>query len=518
MSTLARKKNVRGGHRGSATKSIKRVDELLPHDPPDIDELMQIKLKLTEKLDVLNRLDSEILDIVNEEDVAGEIEQADEFKEGIHSVLIKIERIMSRHTAAAAAAVSTAAHVDPATTTVGAHTASSASRIKLPKLTIQPFSGELTEWIPFWESYCAAIHDNTNLTDVEKFNYLRSFLQRPALEAISGLSLTGANYKEAVSVLEKRFGSKQRIIAKHIDALMTLEAVTTLRNLQELRQLCDSVEQHTRSLKTLGVSLESYNNLLAPVFMSKIPCDLQLLVSREVSEDEWKLNKMMEVITKELQARERTTSLLPPSVPRKMIREPPPTGAALFTNTNNGPSCSYCQQNHPSNSCNVVSQPQDRKSLLQKSGRCFNCLRRGHISRDCHSRATCTACGGKHHISICIKNTGSMKHGASDVEPSPQTGPLVSNSGTDSGVASKHTPPAGINVAATQFKPSSSLNLWTYANQTVLLQTAQAQVFNPLAPQRSQQVRIVLDSGSQQSFVAEQVARKLPSHEKRNRQ
>ena len=78
---------------------------------------------------------------------------------------------MSRHTAAAATAVSTAAHVDPATTTVGAHTASSASQIKLPKLTIQPFSGRLTEWIPFWESYCAAIHENTNLTDVENLSF-----------------------------------------------------------------------------------------------------------------------------------------------------------------------------------------------------------------------------------------------------------------------------------------------------------------------------------------------------------
>ena len=126
-----------------------------------------------------------------------------------------------------------------------------------------------------------------------------------------------------------------------------------------------------------------------------------------------------------------------------MIREPP-TGAPLLTNTNNGLSCSYCQQNHPSNSCDVVSQPQDRKSLLQKSGHCFDCLRWGHISSDCHSRATCTVCDGKHYISICIKNAGSIKHGSSDVEPSPQSGPLVLNSETDSGHASKYTPPPGI--------------------------------------------------------------------------
>ena len=91
--------------------------------------------------------------------------------------------------------------------------------MKLPKLNIQPFRGDLTTWTPFWESYRAAIHDNTSLNDADKFNYLRSLLEHTTLDAISGLSLTGPNYHEAISILEKRFGNKQRIISKHMDAL-----------------------------------------------------------------------------------------------------------------------------------------------------------------------------------------------------------------------------------------------------------------------------------------------------------
>ena len=45
------------------------------------------------------------------------------------------------------------------------------------------------------------------------------------------------------------------------------------------------------------------------------------------------------------------------------------------------PSCSYCQQAHSSNSCQVISHPHARKQALQKAGRCFVCLRKGHISR-----------------------------------------------------------------------------------------------------------------------------------------
>ena len=52
------------------------------------------------------------------------------------------------------------------------------------------------------------------------------------------------------------------------------------------------------------------------------------------------------------------------------------------------------RQSHPSNSCSVVTQPEERKRVLQKTGRCFVCLRRGHISRACTSTSKCPQC---HH-------------------------------------------------------------------------------------------------------------------------
>ena len=51
-------------------------------------ELLQYKLSLEEKLSTLTRLDGEILDLVAEEEVEDEIEQADVFKERIHFVMI----------------------------------------------------------------------------------------------------------------------------------------------------------------------------------------------------------------------------------------------------------------------------------------------------------------------------------------------------------------------------------------------------------------------------------------------
>ena len=84
-----------------------------------------------------------------------------------------------------------------------------------------------------------AIHDNASLLDIDKFNYLRLLLQGSALDALSGLTLTAANYKEAVTVLERRFGNKQQIVAQHMDILLNVDAVTSSHNLKALRHLCN---------------------------------------------------------------------------------------------------------------------------------------------------------------------------------------------------------------------------------------------------------------------------------------
>ena len=68
-------------------------------------------------------------------------------------------------------------------------------------------------------------------------------MEKSAKEAISGLSLTTENYKEAVKILKKRFGNKQRIIAKHMDILLNIEQVSSPNNVVALRRLYDVSKQ-----------------------------------------------------------------------------------------------------------------------------------------------------------------------------------------------------------------------------------------------------------------------------------
>ena len=47
------------------------------------------------------------------------------------------------------------------------------TRVRLPKLELKRFDGELTMWIPFWDSFESAVHNSTELSPVGKFNYLK---------------------------------------------------------------------------------------------------------------------------------------------------------------------------------------------------------------------------------------------------------------------------------------------------------------------------------------------------------
>ena len=94
--------------------------------------------------------------------------------------------------------------------------------VKSSKLEIKKFSGEPTAWMTFIDSFEASVDRWTNLSDVEKFNYL-SYLQKDALHTISGMSTTNANYKKALELFKNRFGNPQKIVSAHMNELLKLK-------------------------------------------------------------------------------------------------------------------------------------------------------------------------------------------------------------------------------------------------------------------------------------------------------
>ena len=63
-------------------------------------------------------------------------------------------------------------------------------KVRLPKLTVKKFNGDVANWPSFWDQYDSAIHQKQNISNIDKFTYLKSYLCDSANSVISGLTLT----------------------------------------------------------------------------------------------------------------------------------------------------------------------------------------------------------------------------------------------------------------------------------------------------------------------------------------
>ena len=77
-----------------------------------------------------------------------------------------------------------------------------------------------------------------------------------------------------------------------------------------------------RGLRALGVTADSYGGLLTSILMNKLPSEIRLIISRELTEEKWDVEKLMKIVDRDVDARERSaasrtsnpnsTLLLPP--------------------------------------------------------------------------------------------------------------------------------------------------------------------------------------------------------------
>ena len=340
---------------------------------------------------------------------------------------------------------------------------SNSSTCKLPKLELEVFRGDPLLWQSFWDLYHHAIHENTDLSDIDRFNYLKRYLGGPAFETVSGLSLNSVNYQEAIKILKNRYGNPRILISAHMDTLIGMPKVKNKENIKALRKLYNDVENCIRNLNSLSLHVSSYGMLLIPLLKDKLPDELNMIVARKFGSDVWKVDKLLEFLNEELIALENCSSLSKSSFERKKNIS---TASSLLNQTSASKTCLYCDSTgHIPSRCKSVTNVSSRKEMIKQKGRCFICLNSGHLARFCPSTYRCNKCNkGRHHVSIC--------------EPTKQNPEEVTHTG------------------------------YVSSCQGILLQTAVANVSCPGSSSFTS-TRILFDSGSQRSYVSEELAKEL---------
>ena len=473
---------TRRAHRAQMTRLLHKGENIIENQEHlnNTDILEGLVDSMHTKVKLLSDLDSEILELVAEDELEDAIIDADEYLEQVNIRVravkseCKINSTNNSNNNSIHSTVSTASN----------HNHSS-RRINLPKLVLPRFSGDLLQWITFKEAFNAAVADDDNLDEIQKFQYLQSQLDGDAARTIAGLPLTNANYAEAMSLLEKRFGQPHKIISSYMKALLELpKPVDTISSLQDFY---DKSETYIRSLRSLGKTEDAYGDLLVPIIFEKLSNRFRTQISREHGDVAWTLSELRDAIYHEIQASQAgdfsdhletttTTASLFLTQQRQGNRyqEKPKVSVQTFK-------CTYCKGNHYSSDCEKVSDIAKRREIAKRDRLCFNCLRPHHNSNDCQARGRCRVCKNKHHTSLCYKHDSVKSE----------------NSGKSDNSWRKDKSDSKITVTTTRINKSDG---------PVLLKTASTKLW---CGNKAVNVNILFDEGAQRTFVTEKVVHLL---------
>ena len=259
---LMRIRAVRGGNRGVITKLINEAGGLLKEETLQRGRLNTITVLLEEKLALVKELDKKIIEYCEVESIVTEITEAEELisrvldtqrhiiektneieeankveqnksPDSVPTNIVNEETVEQQHSEETdQETVETSANTNNSNTNdeeyvlpsqpMTAEPAGTVSieqnsinlnnnsaplstpnRSKLPKLVLPKFRGDVTQWRAFWDSFNSAIHSNSFLTKIDKFNHLNSLLEGHALRAIQGHTLSESNYQAAIDILKQ---------------------------------------------------------------------------------------------------------------------------------------------------------------------------------------------------------------------------------------------------------------------------------------------------------------------------
>ena len=458
MENLKRKKRTRNGHRSYVKKTITEINELLANEGSDRTLMQGRKAALEEQLEMIQALDSEILKLLEEisdlgdDAVSNEIEEAASLRADVKATIWLIDE-RSKGQSSASVVDGNERH----------SVRLSAVRVKLPKLEIRKFDGRVERWQEFWDSFSSSVDNNPDLSDVDKFSYLRGLLKDKARDSISGYALTSANYRCAKEQLQQRYGRRNIIERTHIRELLSLPAVYSERDPARLRAFYDAIETHHRGLQALNVEQDKYATIVVPSLMDKLPETVRLSLLRGKRHEEWNVDDLLNELVLEVELREEHTKAKPQRLD-STNKEDLRSAAALTTRTVDE-RCAFCLEGHLHENCGKVININDRKAIVRKYGRCFICLGKGHKARDCRKRVNCNACKrGGHHTSLCDLGKRELPNLSAVASPSMHV-----NSGC-----------------------------------RVVLQTAQGVL---KGAQNQVRIRVMFDTGSHKSFVTSKAVR-----------
>lgn len=343
---------------------------------------------------------------------------------------------------------------------------SSEPSIKLPPIELPSFDGNTENWPIFYESFRSNIHENAQLSDSQRVQYLVGKLTHNARKVLAGIVPTGDTYKIIWDGLVAKYQDK-RALGTHY-----LNNIFDLKNCQNSASSLDAfIEKYSASiaaLKQLDIP-DLTDFILLHCALKKIDAHTMQSFEMSVSKKEipsYKdlisfIHNQVKILERSNSSASSTSSSLSNSRGTHSAKNSRPSAPSVQAHAfvasddmvvHNTCSCALCgKSDHGSlRDCfqfKNMKSAKDRFNFLKSKQGCVNCLCISHTVSKCTASPSCGQCDKWHnsllHFTnkntdaktgktmrmqtsshVCTEQSCSSRHGR-DVQVSAATGPAA---------------------------------------------------------------------------------------------
>ena len=169
MADLSRSKKSRSAQKNVLQGLAVKAQNYVKEGPGEgsIDDINATLKMIKKKLSVIADLNEKILEKIDENELETDVEESTLFEMKIEKSLTEIEEITKRRF------YTKVDDVEPGVENTSFVAPHNKIGVKLPKIVMKKFFGEPVLWQQFQETFEATVHNNTSLSDIEKFSYLK---------------------------------------------------------------------------------------------------------------------------------------------------------------------------------------------------------------------------------------------------------------------------------------------------------------------------------------------------------
>ncbi|XP_072392294.1 uncharacterized protein [Diabrotica undecimpunctata] len=376
--------------------------------------------------------------------------------------------------------------------------------------------GNFEDWNSFFQLFCTLVIDNSQLNDLQRFIYLKSFLRREPLELIKNIEVVNDNFQIALDTLKERYDNKPRIVSLLIKRLLKVSSLAKCTS-QTLRNFITQAKQNIMALNNLEVPTQYWDLIVIEIFLEKLDFNTHKAFEYEVGTKSLPtLKQLFEFLENRCNILEKLNCSETQQKGFKYSQKVTHFSSSDNKVNSNKLNCSFC--NHSIH--NIIYQCEkfkasslsDRNNFVKLKHLCKNCLGSKHFVANCTSQRTCNICNKKHHSLLHSANTSMVASISRSQVPSSNS--YAQNSQPSQGTSSDNRMPSGSQRSAHSLQPQTSCmsdKTQTFTALSIKNEVLLATALVTLYTKEHQPIRArcLLDNASQTSFITQELVNKL---------